>query len=228
MLESNKISKKYFKKQALLDIDCSIEKGKIYGLLGPNGSGKSTFMKIAAGLVHPTTGTITYNQQPIGTSTKKVIAYMPTEVFFYPFMTITTVGNYFNDFYDDFDMDKFKELIDFMNLDMKTTVKSLSTGMGCKLKIAATLARRAELYMLDEPLNGIDLVAREKILHAIVESANDNNSLIISSHLVDEMEKILDNVIYIKDGSIIMQGEAESLREEKGKSIVNIYKEVYA
>jgi ABC-2 type transport system ATP-binding protein len=228
MLISENLTKGFFKKKALSHVSCQLEKGKIYGILGPNGSGKTTFMKIAAGLIKPTSGTMTYDLESIGVNTKGKIVYMPTDLFIYGFMKIKTVGEYFNDFYADFDMDRYKELISFMDLDMEDKVKGLSTGMGSKLKIAAALSRKAELYMLDEPLNGIDIVAREKILHAIVETANESNTLLISSHLVDEMEKILDDVLFLKKGEIVLQGGAEDIRSEHGKSIVQLYKEVFA
>ncbi|MFP4698183.1 MAG: ATP-binding cassette domain-containing protein [Eubacteriales bacterium] len=228
MLETRNLTKGFFSKKALRGVNCRIDNSKIFGLLGPNGSGKTTFMKIAAGLIQQTSGQISYNNEMIGPRTKNKIAYMPTEQFIYGFMKIKTVGEYFNDFYEDFDVDRYNQLIEFMKLDMNDKVSALSSGMGSKLKIAATLSRKAELYMLDEPLNGIDLVAREKILQAIVETANENNTLLISSHLVDEMEKILDDVLFLKDGEIVLQGSAEKVREERGKSIVELYKEVYA
>lgn len=228
MLTCEHLNKYYFKKKVLKDVNCQIELGKIYGILGPNGSGKSTFMKISAGLVKPSSGLITFNKNEIGVKSKAEVAYMPTDLFLYGFMKIKTVGEYYKDFYPDFDMQKYLQLIDFMQLDINDKVSRLSTGMASKLKIAVTLSRNAKLYMLDEPLNGIDLVAREKILHAIVENANDTNSMLISSHLVDEMEKILDGVIFIKNGEIVLQGEAEQIRETQGKSIVQLYKEVFA
>lgn len=228
MLESKDLVKKYISKTAVNHISLEIERGKIYALLGPNGSGKTTFMKIAAGLVKPTSGTITYEGLPIGIESKKKVAYMSTEPFFYSYMTVADVGKYYKDFFDDFDPVKYEDLIRKMDLNMKDKAKTLSSGLAAKLKIAATLARKAELYMLDEPLNGIDIIARERIITTILEVASDNTSIIISSHLVDELEKIIDNAIFIKDGNVVLEGEAEELRENRGKSIVDIYKEIYA
>lgn len=228
LLETKNISKGYLSKKAIKNVSLQLETGKIYGFLGPNGSGKTTFMKMAAGLLHPTSGEIRIGGRLIGIETKKMAAYMSTDHFIYPYMKIKTVRAYFADFFEDFDVKRFDELIDYMQLDMKLKVSALSSGMAAKLKIAATLARKAKLYMLDEPLNGIDLVAREKILNAIVQCSNEGNTVLISSHLVDEMEKILDNVILLKEGEIVLTGEAEKVREEQGKSIVELYKEVYA
>jgi ABC-2 type transport system ATP-binding protein len=228
LLETKDLTKGFLSKKAVNKVSISVEKGKIYGFLGPNGSGKTTFMKMVSGLLHPTAGTILIEEQPVGVETKKKAAYMSTENFIYPYMKIKTVGEFYQDFYEDFNMERFKKLLDYMDLDMSMKVKTLSSGMASKLKIAVTLSRDAKLFMLDEPLNGIDLVAREKILNTIVECANEGNTIIISSHLVDEMEKILDEVIFIKHGELVLTGNAESVREERGKSIVELYKEVYA
>ncbi|MCT4543338.1 MAG: ABC transporter ATP-binding protein [Vallitalea sp.] len=228
LLETKNLSKGFLNKKAVNDITLSIEQGKIYGLLGPNGSGKTTFMKMVAGLLHPTSGTITVDGNPVGTESKKVTVYMSTDNFIFKYMKVKNVKSFFLDFYEDFDGEKFDKLLDYMDLDMDMKVSSLSTGMAAKLKIAASLSRKAKIYMLDEPLNGIDLVAREKIINTIVESANEGNSILISSHLVDEMEKILDEVVFIKAGEIVLKGNAEIVREQRGKSIVDLYKEVYA
>lgn len=228
LLQSKELAKKYFNKIAVKDISVEIEEGKIYAILGPNGSGKTTFMKMAAGLVKPTSGTITYKGMPIGVESKKKVAYMSTEPFFYNYMTAADVGKYYNDFFEDFDLKRYEQLLIRMELNMNDKVKSLSSGMAAKLKIAATLARKAELYMLDEPLNGIDLIAREKIITTILEVTGEDATILISSHLVDELEKIIDSAIFIKNGSVILQGDAEELRENQGKSIVEIYKEIYA
>lgn len=228
LLESKNLVKKYMTKTAVNDMNIEIHEGKIYAILGPNGSGKTTFMKMAAGLVKPSQGSINYKGYPIGVESKKRVAYMSTEPFFYNYMTVADVGKYYADFFDDFDMVRYQELVRRMELNMKDKSKNLSSGMAAKLKIAATLSRRAELYMLDEPLNGIDIVARDKIMSTILEVAREDISILISSHLVDELEKIIDNAIFVKDGMIALSGDAEVLREKHGKSIVEIYKEIYA
>jgi ABC-2 type transport system ATP-binding protein len=228
LLQSRELEKKYFSKTAVKDISVTIEEGRIYAILGPNGSGKTTFMKMAAGLVKPTSGTISYKGEPIGVESKKKVAYMSTEPFFYNYMTAADVGKYYTDFFEDFDPRRYHELLARMDLGLNDKAKSMSSGMAAKLKIAATLARKAELYMLDEPLNGIDIIARDKIVTTILEVAREDATIMISSHLVDELEKIIDHAIFIKNGTVELQGEAESLREEQGKSIVEIYKEIYA
>lgn len=228
MLNCSDVKKTYFNKTAVENISLSLENGKIYALLGPNGSGKTTFMKMIAGLVKPTSGTILYENEPIGVQSKREIAYLPTESFFYSFMTVKDVGIYYRDFFEDFDMEKYAKLIADMDLRMEDKASKLSSGMAAKLKIAATLARAAKLYLLDEPLNGIDIIAREKIITTIINAVDDESTVVISSHLVDELEAVVDSVIFIKEGRNILQGEAEQLREQHSKSIVELYKEIYA
>lgn len=228
MVEAKMVGKRYMRKQAVKDVSLVLEDGKIYALLGPNGSGKTTFMKMVAGLVKPTSGAIYYNNGEIGVESKKKVAYMSTEPFFYSYMTVKDVGKYYADFFDDFSMKRYEELISRMDLHMEDKAKELSSGLAAKLKIAATLARDAQLYMLDEPLNGVDIIAREQVLHTIVECATEGKTLIISSHLVDELEAIVDSVVFMKQGSMVLSGEAEEVRVERGKSIVDLYKEIYA
>ena len=227
-LQCSNLRKKYMAKVAVDNLNLDIERGKIYALLGPNGSGKTTFMKMAAGLVKPTSGSITFMGNPIGVESKKKVAYMSTEPFFYNYMTIDDVGKYYQDFFEDFDMKRYEELLVRMDLNKKDHAKSLSSGLAAKLKLAATLARKSDLYMLDEPLNGIDIISREKIMTTILEAMSDNNTILISTHLVDELESVVDNAVFIKNGTVVLEGDAEELRETHKKSIVELYKEIYA
>lgn len=228
MVEAKQVGKRYMRKQAVTDVNLVLEDGRVYALLGPNGSGKTTFMKMVAGLVKPTTGLLSYNGGAIGVESKRKVAYMSTEPFFYSYMTVKQVGKYFEDFFEDFSMKRYEELICRMELKMEDKARELSSGLAAKLKLAATLARDAQLYMLDEPLNGIDIIAREQILQTIVESATEGKTIVISSHLVDELEPIVDSVVFMKQGSVVLSGDAEEVRAERGKSIVDLYKEVYA
>lgn len=228
MLECRNLEKKYLGKIAVRDISLSIGEGRVCALLGPNGSGKTTWMKMVSGLIAPNAGTITFFGQPIGKETKKHIAYMSTEPFFYSYMTAKDVGKYYKDFFEDFDMEKYVNLVERLGLRMQDKAKTLSSGLAAKLKLAATLARRASLYLLDEPLIGIDIIAREQIIEAVMEVADKNATIVMSSHLVDELEKFIDDAVFVKEGSIVLSGEAEMLRNQHGKTIVELYKEIYA
>ncbi|MBP1566145.1 MAG: ABC transporter ATP-binding protein [Oscillospiraceae bacterium] len=227
MLRFENVIKGYGNKKALNNLNVSFEKGKVYALVGPNGSGKSTMMKIAAGLVKPTKGSCTYDSQNIGAYSKSKIAYMCTEPFYYDYMRISDVEKYYADFFEDFNRDKFRNLLQFMELDASMKVKALSSGMAAKLKISATLAREAEVIMLDEPLNGIDLLGRDQIINAVIKATNPGSTFIISSHLFDELENIVDNVVMVKNGNVVLEGELEDIRAQYGKSISDLYREIY-
>lgn len=228
MIEIENLKKKYMNVTAVEDITLNIEPGRIYALLGPNGSGKTTLMKMIAGLTRQTSGTILYEGRPIGTESKKHIAYMPTESCFYPYMNCRDIGKYYQDFFEDFSMDKYMGLLEELELDEKQKANKMSSGMLAKLKIAVTLARNSRLIMLDEPLNGIDIIARDKIVKLITDSSHGECSFILSSHLVDELEKIIDYAVFIKKGVIVRQGDAQTLRDESKMTIVDIYKSIYA
>ncbi len=227
MLESINVTKRYGSKKALDGVNFTIEPGHIYGLLGPNGSGKSTWMKMAAGLIIPNSGELLFDGEKVGTASKASIAYMPTEPYFYSYMRIKDAGKYYQDFFEDFDMAVFEKLLGEMDLQPELKIKTLSSGMAAKLKIAITLARHAEVYLLDEPLNGIDLLAREDIIRAIIGSMDEDAALVVSSHLVEELEKVIDAVIFMKDGQVAMTGDVEELRVKTGKSVVELYRDIY-
>ncbi len=228
MLQSISVCKKYLSKIVVDNVTMTLEPGHIYAMLGPNGSGKTTWMKMVAGLVKPSFGEIQFNGKPIDLQSKKEIAYMPTESFFYDWMTIEDVGKYYNDFFEDFSLDRYAQLISAMNLEMDLKLKTLSSGMMAKLKIAATMGRDAKVYMLDEPLNGIDLLSRDKVIKAIVTYASDDKILIISSHLVEELEAVADTAIFFGDGKFIGMYDLESMRFEEGISVADKYRELYA
>lgn len=227
MLDCVNVVKRYGGKFAVNGMSVAIEDAHIYGLLGPNGSGKSTWMKMAAGLIVPDEGQMTLDGVKIGAETKRHIAYMPTEGYFYSYMKIKDVGRYYQDFFDDFDEQQFEKLIADMDLEMNMKVRNLSSGMMAKLKIAVTLSRKAELYLLDEPLNGIDLLARDEVVNTILTNMSDNASVVISSHLVEELERIIDKAIFMKDGQIVLMGDVEEIRQERGESVTDLYRQIY-
>ncbi len=227
MLECMEITKTYGKKTAVDQISLQFRPGKIYAMLGPNGSGKTTLMKMAVGLVKPNSGAFYYEGNPINRESRKKIAYMSTEPYFYTWMTVKDVGQYYADFFEDFSPEKYASLIQRMELSMDLRVKSLSSGMMAKLKIAVTMARQAKVYLLDEPLNGIDLLARDVIMRSVVEAAAPDVTLIISSHLVDELEQLVDAAVFIKNSHLIEVCEVEELRISRGQSVADRYREIY-
>lgn len=227
ILESREITKKYGSKTAVNQVSLSLEAGLVYAMLGPNGSGKTTWMKMAAGLVKPTSGEILYQGNTVGVQSKREIAYMSTEPYFYSWMTVADVGKYYEDFFQDFSMEKYNEMISRMELTGDMKAKKLSSGMMAKLKIAVTMAREAKIYLLDEPLNGIDILAREQIMKSILEAIAPDVTLVISSHLVDELERVADAAIFMKDGQLVEQCMIEELRIHRHKSVVDLYREIY-
>ena len=176
ILESREVTKKYGGKSAVDHVSLKLEAGLVYAMLGPNGSGKTTWMKMAAGLVKPSSGEILYENGPIGIESKKEVAYMSTEPYFYNWMTVADVGKHYQDFFEDFSMEKYQEMISRMELSEDMKAKKLSSGMMAKLKIAVTMARKAKVYLLDEPLNGIDLLARDEIMRTILEAVDSDGS----------------------------------------------------
>ena len=227
ILESREVTKKYGGKSAVDHVSLKLEAGLVYAMLGPNGSGKTTWMKMAAGLVKPSSGEILYENGPIGIESKKEVAYMSTEPYFYNWMTVADVGKYYQDFFEDFSMEKYQEMISRMELSEDMKAKKLSSGMMAKLKIAVTMARKAKVYLLDEPLNGIDLLARDEIMRTILEAVDSDVTLVISSHLVDELERVADAAIFMKEGHLIRQCMVEELRISQHKSVVDLYREIY-
>ena len=227
MLEIDHVTKRYGGKTAVSDLSLTLEKGHTAALLGPNGSGKTTLMKMIAALASPTSGHIRLDGTPVGLHTKAKTAYMPTESYFYAYMSALDAGKYYRDFFTDFDMNKYLAALESEHLDPKGKIRTMSSGMVAKVKLALTFARASELVMLDEPLNGIDIVARERTLAAIRENRSQNRIMIVSSHLVDELEAMIDDVIFIKDGVLVAAGDAAALREKHGMSIVEIYMKIY-
>ena len=227
MLESKELTKVFGSVRAVDHVSVRLEPGHVYALLGPNGSGKTTWMKMAAGLIKPTSGQMLYNDAPVGIESRREVAYMSTEPYFYTWMTIKDVGRYYDDFFEDFSMERYQSLLARMELreDMKT--KTLSSGMMAKLKIAVTMARDAKVYMLDEPFNGIDLLARDEIRACILQFAAYNKILLLSSHLVEEMEAVADRALFIKQGQLVESVDLETMRMTMGVSMADRYRQIY-
>lgn len=228
LLQFQSVSKSYGSRKALNDVSFSIGPGKIIGLLGTNGSGKSTLMKITAGLLPVYSGSVTVAGQPLDLNTKSIVSFMPDRPLTESWMKVKDAITFYSDFYSDFDMAKALQMLDFMNLNPQDRISSLSKGMNERLQLTLALSRNAKLYLLDEPIGGVDPVARTKILDAIVEFYSEDSSLIISTHLVKDIERIFDEVIFIKNGELVLHEEVEELRLKHGKSVDDMFKEVFA
>ena len=226
MLETNHVTKKFLNTTALDDVSFTIAPGKIYALLGPNGSGKTTWMKIAAGLSKPTSGEVLYEDEPVGVKSRKYIAYMSTESYFYDWMSVQDVRSWFADFFDDFDPSRFDNLLEKMHLPADKKLKNLSSGMLAKLKTAGVLSRHAKVYLLDEPLNGIDLLSRDAIMNTIISAAQPDTAIVISSHLVEELEQYVTDAIFIHNGHLIKTVDTEDVRSEDHDSLADLYREI--
>ena len=223
ILEIENLNKRYFTKKALEGVNLSVEKGRILGLMGPNGSGKTTMLKIIAGLQHANSGTVQVCGHDIGLETKKLVSFLPDKNVLYPFMKASDAIQFYQNYYEDFDVKKAYDMLDFMKLSKDEKVSAMSKGMIEKLNLTLAFSRNAKLFVLDEPLGGVDPVARDRIISTIIKTYNEDSSIIISTHLVNDVERIFDDVCFIGKGKVILSGSAEDLRQEKGLSIDQLY-----
>jgi ABC-2 type transport system ATP-binding protein len=227
MLEAIDVTKKYGNMVALDKFSLELSKGRIMGLLGPNGSGKTTFLKTVAGVLKPNSGKISVDDKSLGTNTKAAVAFLPDRNHLYSWMRVRDAIMFFDDFYEDFDKVKAKEILNSMKINELDKIKSLSKGTLEKLNLTLIFSRNAKLYILDEPLGGTDPVAREKIIDLIISNFREDSSVLLTTHLVSNIERLFDDVAFIKDGKKVMEGKAEQLRDEKKMSIEDIYREVF-
>ena len=226
ILELNNLSKSYGNFPALKNVTLELEPGKIMGILGPNGSGKTTLIKIVAGLLQPSGGEVKVCGMAPGVQTKALVAYLPDVNHLPNWMTIQGIIKYFDTFYEDFDPDSAFALLERLGIDKKRKVTALSKGTREKLQLSIVLARKARLYLMDELLEGIDPISRMVAIDTILENYNPEGSVIISTHLITDVEKLLDEVVFLKEGEIILSGNTEDLRVQKKRSIEGIFKEV--
>ena len=227
LLECIDVGKKYAGKAAVDGLNLQVGEGRLVALLGPNGSGKTTLMKMISGLVQPTSGRILFDGAPVGVQSKKSVCFMPTEAYFYGYMSALDAGKYYRDFFADFSLNRYEEMLAQEKLEPKQKVRTMSSGMMAKLKLALAFSRDSRLTMLDEPLNGIDIIARERTLNILRENHTGSRSMIVSSHLVDELEDMIDDAIFMKEGRLVLAGPADELRREWGMSIVEMYMKIY-
>ena len=228
VLECKNLFKAYKKNVFVINnLNLSIPSGKIIGLLGPNGCGKSTLIKMIAGILQPTSGEITVNGSPVGEKTCADISYLPERTYFTPSMKVEDVVKYFDDFYEDFDKNRALALLNDLKIDTKAKLKTLSKGTKEKVQLILVMSRQAKLYLLDEPIAGVDPAARDYILDVILSNYDPEASILISTHLIADVENILDEVIFIQNGQIRLTSSVDDIRENQGKSIDALFREVF-
>lgn len=227
LVECINLNKNYGNKKVLKDINLTIESGKIIGLLGKNGTGKSTLIKLINDLLTPTSGEILVKGKKVGVDSKKVISYLPERTYLDKSMTINEVIKYFEDFYDNFDSKKARKLLKDLDLDENAKLSKMSKGMQEKVQLVLVMSRKADLYILDEPLGGVDPATRDYILDTILTNFNEGASVIISTHLIADIERILDEVIFIDKGKIILQSDSDELRNKENGSIDEIFRRMF-
>ncbi|MEG0371012.1 MAG: ABC transporter ATP-binding protein [Clostridium sp.] len=227
IIEIKDVQKKFGHKEALKNINLNIPKGKIVGLLGPNGSGKSTMIKLINGLLQPDAGEILIGGLKPSIETKKIVSYLPEKTYLNDWMRVCDILKFFSDFYNDFDMEKAEGMIRDLDIDINQKLKTMSKGTKEKVQLILVMSRHAKLYILDEPIGGVDPAARSYILKTIIKNYSEDSTLLIATHLISEIESICDEVIFLSYGDIILQGETEKIREEKGKSIDALFREEF-
>ena len=227
ILECKNLSKTYGREPALHGINLRLERGKIVGLLGPNGSGKTTLIKLANGLLVPTAGEIFVGGHKPGPETKRIVSYLPDKNYLDEDQSVDAIIGLFLDFYEDFDEKRAREMLDNLNIDPKKRFKTLSKGTKEKVQLILVMSRKADLYLLDEPIAGVDPAARDYILDTIINNYDENATVVISTHLIADIEKVLDEVIFIKNGDITLHRAVDEIREEHGKSVDEYFREVF-
>jgi ABC-2 type transport system ATP-binding protein len=227
ILECEGLSKKFSGSVALSNVNLTLERGRIIGLLGPNGSGKSTFIKIINGLLVPDTGTVKIAGMEPGMETKKIVSYLPEKTYLADWMKVTDILDFFKDFYSDFDSKKASDMLERLKIDPTKKLKTLSKGTKEKVQLILVMSRKADFYCLDEPIGGVDPASRDYILNTIITNYNENATVLISTHLIAEIENILDEVIFIKDGAVTLHSSVDDIRIKEGKSIDSLFREVF-
>lgn len=227
LLRCDGITKKYGGQVALNNVSLSVEGGRIIGLLGPNGSGKTTLIKLINGLLTPTAGSISICGSAPGVETKKVVAYLPDSNYLNSWMTVGQLVNMFADFYEDFRRDTATEMLSGLGITTEARLKTLSKGNKEKVSLILVMSRSAKLYVLDEPIAGVDPATRDYIISTIIGNYNPDASVIISTHLISDIEQILDEVIFINNGNIVLHKSVDAIREENGKSADELFREVF-
>lgn len=227
ILECSALTKRYGAKTALDGFSVKIEPGKIVGLLGPNGSGKTTLLKLANGLLTPNGGEVLINGEKPGIESKKITSYLPDRNYLPDWMNFDKLADFFEDFYSDFDRTRAEDMISRLDLDRKMSIHQMSKGTKEKVQLIMTMSRRAKLYLLDEPIGGVDPATRDYILETIIRNYDSEASVVISTHLISDVEKILDDAIFINEGKMVLCSSVDEIREQHNKSVDEYFREVF-
>ena len=227
ILTCENLSKRYGAVQALDSINLDLQPGRIIGLLGPNGSGKSTLIKLANGLLTPTSGQILIDGKAPGIESKKIVSYLPERTYLANWMSVSQLLDYFQDFYEDFDRQRALTMLNHLKIDEKQRIKQMSKGTREKVQLILVMSRRAKLYLLDEPIGGVDPAARDYILQTIIGNYEPNAAVIISTHLIADVEQLLDEVIFISNGHILRHTPVDTIREEMGMTVDALFREEF-
>ncbi len=227
ILECKNLTKSFGSVKALDSVNLNIERGRIVGLLGPNGSGKSTFLKICNELLTPSSGEIRIGGFKPGLETKKIVSYLPEKSYLNDWMRVSEIIRFFKDFYSDFSEKKAYDMLKSLNIDASCKLKTLSKGTKEKVQLILVMSRRAELYLLDEPIGGVDPAARDYILDTILKNYSEDATIILSTHLIADIEKILDDIVFLKNGQVALTKSVDDIRDEYGKSVDALFREVF-
>ena len=227
LLEVSSLTKRFGNVTALNNLNFELESGHIIGLLGPNGSGKTTLIKIICGLLQPTGGNVTVKGNPVGVESKKIISYLPDTTYLGKTASVKETIDYFSDFYEDFDANRAYDMLGKLGIDPNARLRTLSKGTKEKVQLILVMSRRADLYILDEPIAGVDPAARDYILNTIITNYDENASILISTHLISDVENILDEVIFLKQGNIVRFCGVDEIRSSEGKSVDALFREVF-
>ena len=227
ILECRDLSKRFGSIQALDGVNLSIEPGRVVGLLGPNGSGKTTLIKLANGLLTPTAGELMIDGKAPGKETKAMVSYLPDKEYLPEWMNAKQLMDFFSDFYADFDRERAAEMLNRLGIDESMRIKQMSKGTREKVQLILTMSRQAKLYLLDEPIGGVDPATRDYILDTIIRNYNPSAAVVISTHLIADVEQVLDDVIFIRSGRVLLQSSVDAIREEQGKSVDAYFREVF-
>ena len=227
ILECHALEKRYGSAMALDHIDLALEPGRIIGLLGPNGSGKSTLIKLAMGLLQPTSGELLIDGQTPSPQTNAIVSYLPDRVTLSPWMKTRQLLDFYCDFYTDFDRQAAERMLTHLGLNLNQSIRQMSKGMKEKVQLVLTMSRKAQLYLLDEPIGGVDPATRDYILSTIISNYNPEAAVVISTHLIADVEHILDDVAFLSRGHLLLQSSADDLRAREGKSVDAVFREVF-